>query len=67
MELICTGCFTNPVAANRGTAHVAREILVCTLGAAALPWSAPAQAVLRCSYCGTTVHLDHHHAVWYDT
>lgn len=37
MELICTGCFTNPVAAHRSAEHDSAEMLVCNLGAVAFP------------------------------
>lgn len=66
MELICTSCFTNPVAAHRNAAHDATEMRVCSLGAVALPQGVSGQYALRCSYCGSTVHLDHHHMAWYD-
>ena len=66
MELICTGCFTNPVAAARNAGHDAAELLVCSPGALALPLGISGQDALRCSYCGSTVHLDHHHVTWYD-
>ena len=67
MELICTGCFTNPVAAHRNAGRDSAEMLVCNLGAVALPQGISAYDALRCNYCGSTVHLDHHHITWYDT
>lgn len=66
MELICNGCFTGPIAAHRNAGHDAAEMLVCNPGAIALPQGIFARDVLRCSYCGSKVHLDHHHAAWYD-
>ena len=66
MELICTNCFTHPLAAHREGSLVAVELLVCDLGAIALPEGRSKQAALRCSYCGSTVHLDRHHVAWYD-
>jgi hypothetical protein len=66
MELICTSCFINPVAAHRNAAHDPAEILVCNLGAASVPQGMPAHEDLRCSHCGSTVHLSHHHTAWYD-
>jgi len=66
MELICTGCFTNPVAARDNAAHDATEMLVCSLGAVHMPLGDFEHEALRCSYCGSTVHLDHHHVAWYD-
>ena len=67
MELICTGCFINPVAAHRGVPHDSTEMVVCDLGAAVLPQGISADETLRCSYCGSAVHLDHHHRAWYGT
>ena len=67
MELICTGCFTNPVASHRNAGHDTAEMLVCSLGPVALPQAKSAHDALRCRYCGSTVHLDHHHTAWYDT
>jgi len=67
MELICTGCFTNPVAAHRNAGHDFAEMLVCNLGAVALPQGVSAHEALHCNYCGRTVHLDHRHVAWYDT
>jgi len=66
MELICTGCFTNPVAAHHAAAHDDSEMLVCSLGAIPLPQGYSEREALRCSYCGSAVHLDHHHVAWYD-
>ena len=67
MELICTGCFTNPVASHRNAEHDAAEMLVCSPGAVALSQSNSGHEALHCAYCGGTVHLDHHHVSWYDT
>ncbi len=67
MELICTGCFTNPVATQRTAEHDTAEMRVCNLGAVALPEGIAAYDPLRCNYCGSTVHLDHHHVAWYDS
>ena len=67
MELICAACFINPVAAHGNAEHHAGEMMVCSLGAAAFPKGSSAHEALRCSYCGSAVHLDHHHAAWYDT
>jgi len=67
MELICTGCFTNPVAAHRSVPHDSTEMLVCDTGAAVLPLDLSADETLRCNYCGSPVHLDHHHRAWYGT
>jgi hypothetical protein len=66
MELICTDCFTHPLGADSEPARVPNEMLVCSLGAPALSRSTPAYEALRCSYCGSAVHLDHHHSAWYD-
>lgn len=66
MELICAGCFTNPVAAHRNAEHDDTEMLVCSLGAIDLPRNVSHRQTLRCSYCGSAVHLDHHHVAWYD-
>ena len=66
MELICAGCFTNPDAAQRTAPPDAAEMLVCDLGPVTLPGGVAAYETLRCSYCGSTVHLDHHHIAWYD-
>lgn len=66
MELICTDCFTHPRASNRNPGLSPGEMLVCSLGAPAWPSGAAAYVALRCSYCGSAVHLDHHHAAWYD-
>ncbi len=66
MELICTGCFVNPVVAHRNAAHDTAEMVVCSLGAVALPGDISDRDALRCSYCGSAVHLDHHHSAWYD-
>lgn len=66
MELICAGCFVNADTAQRSAGHDAAELLVCGLGAVALTEGIPAREALRCSYCGGTVHLDHHHTSWYD-
>lgn len=66
MELICTGCFTNPVAAHRNDDHDAAEMVVCNLGSVDLPPGISAHDSLRCNYCGCAVHLDHHHVAWYD-
>ncbi len=63
MELICTGCFTNPVAAHRSAGHDSAEMLVCSLGAFALHQGISDQDALRCNYCGSTVHLDYHQLV----
>lgn len=67
MELICTGCFVNPVAAHRSVEHDCAELMVCDLGAIALSPDLGAHAVLRCDYCGSAVHLDHRHLAWNDT
>ena len=67
MELICTGCFTNPVAAHRHTGHDAAEMLVCNLGPIALTEDRSGHDALRCNYCGSMVHLDHRNMAWYDT
>ncbi len=66
MELICTGCFTKPVAPHPDAGHDASEMLVCSLGAIDLPQRSSPHEALRCSYCGSAVHLDHHHMAWYD-
>ena len=66
MELICTGCFTHPGTTHRNTGRDAVEMRVCSLGAVDLPKGDSVYDVLRCSYCGSTVHLDHHHVAWYD-
>lgn len=66
MELICAGCFTNPIAAPRDARHNDGEMLVCSLGAIDLAWTISDLRTLRCNYCGSAVHLDHHHVAWYD-
>jgi hypothetical protein len=67
MELICTACFTHPIAAHHSVAHDSAEMLVCNLGAADMPEGNSGHDALRCNYCGSKVHLDHHHMAWYDT
>jgi hypothetical protein len=66
MELICTGCFTRPVAVHRDAEHDFVDMLVCNLGAADLPHGVSVHEALRCSYCGSPVHLDHRHMAWYE-
>jgi hypothetical protein len=41
-------------------------MLVCSLGAIDLPRNVSHRQTLRCNYCGSAVHLDHHHVAWYD-
>jgi hypothetical protein len=65
MELICTGCFTHPLGAHRNAGYDAAEMLVCNLGAVALPQRVSGHDDLRCDYCGSMVHLDHRHMTWY--
>jgi len=63
MDLICSSCFTHPVAAAHH--NDPSGTVVCALGRISLPAGFVEPEPLRCDYCGRPMHLDRHHTAWY--
>lgn len=65
MDLICSGCFTNPIAAARRRESGPSDTVVCSLGRITMPLGFAVPEPLRCDRCGSPMHLDRHHSTWY--
>lgn len=65
MDLICSGCFTNPTGAAHHIESDPSGTVVCSLGRITLPLGFTLPEPLRCDRCGSPMHLDRHHSAWY--
>jgi len=65
LDLICSGCFTNPIGAQRRAQRDPAGTVVCSVGRISLPPGFPHPEPLRCDHCGSPMHLDRHHSTWY--